>query len=61
MKNAKKNLNKHSKYEDVMKEMKNTLHDSLTITEFENAWHEWIRTFSLEEYKWCQEMYVLQK
>ncbi|XP_010675536.2 protein FAR1-RELATED SEQUENCE 5-like [Beta vulgaris subsp. vulgaris] len=57
MKNAKNNLNKHSKYEDVMKELKNTLHDSLTIAEFENAWHEWIHTFSLEEYKWCQEMY----
>lgn len=33
---SKKKLIKHPKYEDVMKGLKNTLNDSLTIEEFED-------------------------
>ena len=57
LQNATNALAHKAEWEFIRADLQEALHDSLTISEFENAWKKMIDNYGLQENKWLAEMY----
>ncbi|CAO2834613.1 unnamed protein product [Amaranthus hypochondriacus] len=60
MRNAKKHLNFNSNSDKIRKKMRQALHDSLSIEEFEKRWEDIGEKYKLKEVNWFNEMFNLR-